>query len=71
MPKLRLFLNQSPSSFKAQFKKADKSSAQFAIIVGENEINNNIFTLKSLINKEFGQKELSFDDLVDTLDQYK
>lgn len=71
LPKLNLLVNQNPSSFKAQFKKADKSMAQFAIIVGENEINNKILTLKSLKDKSFGQKELRFDDFVKTLSQFK
>jgi histidyl-tRNA synthetase len=29
-------------SFKSQFKKADKANADFAIILGEEELNNNI-----------------------------
>lgn len=71
LPKLRLLVNHNPGSFKSQFKKADKSSAQFAIIVGENEIDNDIITLKSLNDMEFGQKELSFDEFVNTLSHFK
>ncbi len=71
LPKLNLVVNLNPSSFKAQFKKADKLSAKFAIIVGENEINANIITLKSLTDKEFGQKELHFDGFLKIMSQYK
>jgi histidyl-tRNA synthetase len=71
LPQLRLLVNRNPSSFKAQFKKADKLSAQFAIIIGENELTKGIITLKSLQDKEFGQKELEFDDFVEIMSQYK
>ena len=71
LPKLNMFVTLNPSSFKAQFKKADKLSAQFAIIIGMNEVNNNRFTLKSLKDKEFGQKEGSFEQLVEWLQEFK
>ena len=71
LPKLNLLVNQNPSSFKAQFKKANKLSAQFAIIIGANEVSNNSFTLKSLEDKDFGQKEGTFEQLVEWLQQFK
>ncbi len=71
LPNLNLLINQNPSSFKAQFKKADKLSADFAIIIGEHEIKNESITLKSLNDKDFGQKEMKFDEFVNTLNQYK
>ncbi len=71
LPTLNLLVNQNPSSFKAQFKKANKLSAQFAIIIGANEVSNNSFTLKSLQDKEFGQKEGTFEQLVEWLQQFK
>ncbi len=71
LPKLNLFVNLNPGSFKAQFKKADKLSAQFAIIIGENELNTGLITIKSLQDKDFGQKELSFEGFVELMNKYK
>lgn len=71
LPKLNLLVNPLPTSFKAQFKKADKLSARFAIIIGENEVNSNLVTLKALKDKDFGQKELTFDDFVELLNEFK
>lgn len=71
LPKINLLVNQNPSSFKSQFKKADKLSAQFAIIIGQNELENDLITLKSLKDKEFGQHECSFDEFIELLHQYK
>lgn len=71
LPKLNLIVNPVPSSFKAQFKKADKMSAKFAIIIGENEVKSGFLTLKALTDKDFGQKELSFDDFIELLNAFK
>jgi histidyl-tRNA synthetase len=71
LPNLKLFINPNPSSFKAQFKKANKLSAQFAIIIGENEVNSGRVTIKSLNDDSFGQKELAYNDFVELLSQYK
>lgn len=43
-----VLLNISGGSFKNQFKKADKSGAQFALIFGEDEIRNNQIGVKNL-----------------------
>ena len=69
LPQLKLFMNQNPSSFKAQFKKADKMDAQFAIILGEEEANTGAITLKSLRSKEIGQQSFEFADFVDYINQ--
>lgn len=71
LPNMNLLVNQNPTSFKAQFKKADKLSAQFAIIIGENEIKNDLITIKFLKNKTLGQKECSFIEFIELLHQYK
>ena len=60
LPNVSLFMNHTPSSFKSQFKKADKMDAKFAIILGENEIKLDTITLKSLTDKDFGQKVVDF-----------
>lgn len=48
-----------------QFQHADKRGIQFAVLVGEEEINNEKFTLKNLVTGE--QESLSFDDLLKKL----
>ncbi|VAW33001.1 hypothetical protein MNBD_GAMMA01-1250, partial [hydrothermal vent metagenome] len=46
-------------------------SAQFAIIIGENELSTGLITLKSLKNKDFGQKELKFDEFIEQMREFK
>ena len=69
LPQLKLFMNQNPTSFKAQFKKADKMGAQFAIIVGEEEAKSRKITLKYLWNKEIGQQSFEFAEFVNFMNK--
>ncbi len=69
LPKLKLFMNQNPTSFKAQFKKADKMGAQFAIIVGQEEVKSGKITLKYLRNKEIGQQSFEFAEFVNFMNK--
>jgi histidyl-tRNA synthetase len=48
LPELRLISNCGEGSFKAQMKRADKSSASFALILGENEVERGEIGLKPL-----------------------
>lgn len=48
LPGLRLQMNAGAGSFKSQFKKADKSGALFALILGEDELAQQIVGLKPL-----------------------
>ena len=48
LPKLIIEQNIALSSFKSQFKKADKSGAQLALVVAEEEIRNNTCVIKFL-----------------------
>ncbi|MCE2029356.1 histidine--tRNA ligase [Sessilibacter corallicola] len=48
LPSLKLLNNSGGGSFKSQMKKADKSGADWALIVGENEVANNQVGFKSL-----------------------
>lgn len=48
LPDSRIRTNLGGGSFKSQFKKADKSGARYAIVLGENEINANKVTLEYL-----------------------
>jgi histidyl-tRNA synthetase len=45
---LRILTHCGGGSFKSQFKKADKSGAQLALILGEDELENNQVTIKFL-----------------------
>lgn len=47
-PNLRLQVNAGAGSFKSQFKKADKSGALYALILGENELAEKTVALKPL-----------------------
>jgi len=48
LPGLRLQMNAGAGSFKSQFKKADKSGAFFALILGEDELAQQVVGLKPL-----------------------
>lgn len=58
-----IFVNQSLGSFKSQFKKADKSGAQFALIFGEEEIKNHSVSIKEL-REGSGQRTLKQDECI-------
>jgi histidyl-tRNA synthetase len=53
-------------SFKSQMKKADRSGARYAVILGENEVANGTAGLKPLRADE-PQTEIAQDELADTL----
>ncbi|MBL1142982.1 MAG: histidine--tRNA ligase [Proteobacteria bacterium] len=48
LPNIRILSHCGGGSFKSQFKKADKSGAQLALILGEDELDNNQLTVKYL-----------------------
>jgi len=50
IPTLKLQVNMDGGNFKNQFKKADKSGADFAIILGEDEVNRGEVGIKPLRN---------------------
>lgn len=63
MPKLRLIVHAGGGSFKSQMKKADKSGARVALILGEDEAASDSITLKHLREdhpqQTFAQSELT------------
>ncbi|OGT58020.1 MAG: histidine--tRNA ligase [Gammaproteobacteria bacterium RIFCSPHIGHO2_12_FULL_43_28] len=63
---LRLILHCGGGSLKNQFKKADKSGAQFAIIIGEHERKNHSVSIKAL-REELPQQTLFQDELAEYL----
>jgi histidyl-tRNA synthetase len=66
LPGLRLQVNCGGGSFKSQFKKADKSGARFALILGDDEWAQGKLALKPL-REEGEQCSLSRDELVEFL----
>jgi histidyl-tRNA synthetase len=58
---------QGAGSFKSQMKKADGSGAAFAVIIGEDEVKNEVVAVKSLRGAEGGaqQTSVAFDEAVD------
>ncbi len=59
LPGLKLQVNCEGGSIKSQFKKADKSGALYAIILGEDEVNRGVVSIKSLRNTQDQQQTLS------------
>ncbi|MES2935022.1 MAG: histidine--tRNA ligase [Pseudomonadota bacterium] len=57
------------ASFKSQMKRADASGAAFAVILGDDEIANNIAVVKAMrsADMEKNQTSVPFDDVVDHL----
>ena len=70
LPKLRekslsATMDYMGRSMKAQMKDANRENAHFAIIVGENELNENRFTLRNM--KESEESSLTFEEILDKL----
>lgn len=66
-PHLQVETNLSGGSMKSQFKRADKSAARFAIIIGEDEAQKNQAVIKNLRDKDGAQQQLSYDELINFL----
>jgi histidyl-tRNA synthetase len=60
-PSLHVLNNCGGGSFKSQFKRADKSGAKFAFILGDDEVANNQITIKSL-REEIPQQTKSLEE---------
>lgn len=61
--RLRIRSNCGGGSFKAQFKRADKSGARFALILGEAEVSQRSVSIKHLRDPDFEQQEVAWDEL--------
>jgi histidyl-tRNA synthetase len=66
IPQLKMVLNAGGGSFKSQLKKADKSGASFALIMGDNEADEQVVQLKPLRDDQ-PQQTIKFDDLTQVL----
>jgi len=69
LPAVQVELNLGGGGFKAQLKRADKSGAVFAIILGEEEVARGEAGLKPLRSEE-DQINVPLDDLADTIGQH-
>jgi histidyl-tRNA synthetase len=63
---LKVVLNSGGSSFKSQMKRADKSGAAFAVILGEDEMKEGVAQVKSL-RVENQQSKMPLDELAQFL----
>ncbi len=66
IPGIRLLVNAGAGSFKSQFKKADKSGARLALILGEDEVANRVVGFKPL-RDEGEQQSIAWDALPEHL----
>jgi histidyl-tRNA synthetase len=62
LPALRLLTHSGGGSFKSQFKRADKSGARYALVLGETELERGVIGVKHL-REEGEQRDLAFDEL--------
>jgi histidyl-tRNA synthetase len=65
-PGLRLLTHCGGGSFKSQFKRADKSGARFALVVGEGELERGVIGIKPL-RETADQMELSLSETASLL----
>jgi len=71
---IRVILHAGGGSFKSQMKKADRSLARYALILGDDEVNNRQVTLKPMQSEAAGQSagkaeqlQCSVDEAIDIL----
>jgi histidyl-tRNA synthetase len=62
LPGLRLQANCGGGSFKSQFKRADRSGAVFALVIGDSEVAQQQVVIKPL-RSDAGQESLSQRDI--------
>ena len=70
LPGLRLLLNTGGGSFKSQFKKADKSGARYALILGDDELAGRVVGCKPL-RDDSEQQSVAWDALAEHLAAYQ
>jgi len=62
LPRLNLLCHCGGGSFKSQFKKADRSGARYALVLGEGELERGVLGVKPL-REERAQLEIALDEL--------
>jgi histidyl-tRNA synthetase len=65
-PELRLTVNLGGGNFKSQFKRADKSGAEFALILGDDEVGRGTVAIKAL-RQEMAQEECALQGISERL----
>lgn len=65
LPALRLLLNSGGGSFKSQFKKADKSGARYALILGDDELAGRV--VGCALRDDSEQQSVAWDALAEHL----
>jgi histidyl-tRNA synthetase len=65
-PDLRLQINLGGGSFKTQFKRADKSGAEWAVVLGDDEVARGVVSLKNL-RRDAAQEECAIDGISERL----
>lgn len=66
VPRLRLICHCGGGSFKSQFKKADRSGARYALVLGDDEFARGVAGVKPL-REEGGQAEVALGELAEFL----
>jgi len=66
LPQLRLQMHCGTASFKSQFKKADKSGADYALILGDDEVEKNEISIKFL-RSDVEQRTVSLAELIELI----
>jgi len=70
IPEVRIFNICGGGSLKSQMKRADKSRASIALILADNELDNQVVTVKYLRNdsmvsdKRLTQEQLSYEEVL-------
>ncbi|MDT8283461.1 MAG: ATP phosphoribosyltransferase regulatory subunit, partial [Gammaproteobacteria bacterium] len=67
LPGFKLITHCGGGSFKSQFKRADRSGARWTLILGEDEVTNEVIGVKTMATGE--QETVKWDDLVSYLGQ--
>jgi len=65
IPSLSLITHCGGGSFKAQFKRADRSGARWTLIIGEDELSQHVVSVKTMATGE--QETIAWDNLVNYL----
>ena len=66
---LRVEMNKGGAGFKSQFKRADRSGAALALILGEEEAKSEVIGLKPL-RRDGSQKQVALADLNAAIDEF-
>ncbi|RTE86211.1 MULTISPECIES: histidine--tRNA ligase [Gammaproteobacteria] len=69
LPQLRIMQHCGGGNFKKQLKRADKSGAQIAVIMGEDEVNNGTVSVKYL-REDKPQSSMTVDELIKFLSSF-